>query len=96
MGWYTVPCRGAGNGIAEATFTELRYCPSFDVVGCFRRSQVSVCDRWLANVDQMHQQAEFELDCACDWQPVDRVVLVQVSRGGATKPAGDGESDGQA
>ena len=34
----------------------------------YRVSQILWCS---ADVDQMHQQAEFELDPACDWQPVE-------------------------
>ena len=52
------------------------------IVRCFRRSQVSATagNYWLNSVDQvlrcstcmnqMHQQAEFELDSASHWQPV--------------------------
>jgi len=79
MWWQTVPC--CWTSIAEAAFTKLGSCVSFDVVGCFSWPQASLTARgyrlygvsqilWCsAGVDQMHQQAEFELDPACDWQP---------------------------
>jgi len=43
MWWQTVPC--CWTAIAEAAFTELGSCVSFDIVGCFSWPQASSTTR---------------------------------------------------
>ena len=58
----------------------LRSSGLLDVGSCFRRPQVSITANsyWLHAIDQvlwcsdqMHQLAEFELNSACNWHPLE-------------------------
>jgi len=78
MWWKGVPCRWFR--VAEAKLAELSFCGAFKVVCCIRRPQNLI--PLVLTIDQVHKQAEFEFDSACNWQPVE---LLQCRRHVVTK-----------